>query len=371
MESNAPLKVLHLCSYYCGTDLYRNMVEALQAQGVENRVYCPVEALPAVIRQTSFPLDISPCFSRWSKLDFFHKNRLIRRDMATRYKMSDYDILHAHTLFTNGYAAYRVHRKYGIPYIVAVRNTDVNTFFKYMIHLRGLGNRILAAAKAVVFLSPAYRDRVLDTYVRPALRQKIAEKSFCIPNGIDPFWHRHAAVQKSVPAAIKVLYAGAVDQNKNVGITLAALELLRAQGHKVFFTVVGEARDEELVRALRSRDFVLMVDRVNKETLIGFYRQNQVFVMPSLRETFGLVYAEALSQGVPVLYTAGQGFDGQFPPGQVGYPVDPRDPADIAQKILLCRQDFAVRSLQAREASRRFDWKTIAREYMTLYRRED
>lgn len=40
--------------------------------------------------------------------------------------------------------------------------------------------------------------------------------------------------------------------------------------------------------------------------------------MPSHKETFGLVYAEAMSQGLPIIYTKNQGFDGQFPDGYVG-----------------------------------------------------
>ena len=45
--------------------------------------------------------------------------------------------------------------------------------------------------------------------------------------------------------------------------------------------------------------------------------------MTSLGESFGLTYAEAMSQGVPVIYSKGQGFDGQFKEGVVGYHVDP------------------------------------------------
>ena len=37
------------------------------------------------------------------------------------------------------------------------------------------------------------------------------------------------------------------------------------------------------------------------------YRENDIYVMPSIIETFGLVYAEAMSQGLPVIYTRGQG----------------------------------------------------------------
>ena len=41
--------------------------------------------------------------------------------------------------------------------------------------------------------------------------------------------------------------------------------------------------------------------------------------MPSITETFGLVYGEALSQGLLIIYTKGQGFDGQIKEKLAGY----------------------------------------------------
>lgn len=59
------------------------------------------------------------------------------------YNLYDYDLIHAHTLFTNGYSAMKLAEKYDRPYIVTVRSTDINFFFKYFIHLRGFGLGVL------------------------------------------------------------------------------------------------------------------------------------------------------------------------------------------------------------------------------------
>lgn len=56
--------------------------------------------------------------------------------------------------------------------------------------------------------------------------------------------------------------------------------------------------------------------------------------MPSFTESFGLVYAEAMSQGLPVIYSKGQGFDGQFAEGVVGYHVDAHDPEELCENII-------------------------------------
>ena len=55
--------------------------------------------------------------------------------------------------------------------------------------------------------------------------------------------------------------------------------------------------------------------------------------MPSFTESFGLVYAEAMSQGLPVIYSEGQGFDNQFPEGTVGYHVSAYDATSVADGI--------------------------------------
>ncbi len=90
------------------------------------------------------------------------------------------------------------------------------------------------------------------------------------------------------------------------------------------------------------------------QALMPLYREADVFLLPSRRETFGLVYAEAISQGLPVLYGRGQGFDGQFEDGRVGYAVDPDDPVAIADKVLSILGDYARFSASALAGSARF-----------------
>ena len=48
----------------------------------------------------------------------------------------------------------------------------------------------------------------------------------------------------------------------------------------------------------------------DKKTLKNLYRENDMFVMPSKNETFGLVYIEALLQGLPILYAKNEGIEG-------------------------------------------------------------
>jgi len=101
--------------------------------------------------------------------------------------------------------------------------------------------------------------------------------------------------------------------------------------------------------------------------LIAHYRTQHVLVVPSFHETFGMVYAEALSQGVPVVYSRGEGFDGQFADGEVGFACDPRQPSSIASAIERVVGDYEALSVRALAGSQRFDWSRIADRYRELY----
>ena len=74
-----------------------------------------------------------------------------------------------------------------------------------------------------------------------------------------------------------------------------------------------------------------------------------------------------MSQGLPVIYSKGQGFDGQFEDGTVGYAVNSLDHNDIAEKIIKIFYDYETKSKNCIELFNKFDWKTIACDYLSLY----
>ena len=80
-----------------------------------------------------------------------------------------------------------------------------------------------------------------------------------------------------------------------------------------------------------------------------------------------MVYVEAMSQGLPVIYTKEQGFDGNFEEGEVGYHVVYNNPIEIAKRIMDIKADYSNISKNAIEGSKRFNWDNISDEYIELY----
>lgn len=89
------------------------------------------------------------------------------------------------------------------------------------------------------------------------------------------------------------------------------------------------------------------------------------FVLPSLRETFGLVFVEALFAGTPIIYPAGTAVDGFFDECGFAIPVDARDPRSIAAAMArACRDERALKeelaAWQSSDHARQFMRPAIA-----------
>lgn len=362
-------KTLQLCSYYMGTPLYQNLFDELTALGFDHDIvyYAATNAMKPP--ENRHNLISSHAYRPGERLFFKTRHRKVYDDLLVKLNLEDYNLSHAHSLVSNGYLAYRLKQEFGIPYIVAVRNADIYTIFRYLRHLIPVGRKVMMEAERVVFLSPAYRQQVISRYVPVHARDEVWRRSVVIPNGIDRFYFDHPPAKTARSEVLRLAYVGRIDDpNKNVRTIIKACDLLVAAGRKLELTLAGRLRGRWPGLTFPRRDYLRMVGPQPKEGVRQVLDEADIFVMPSKHETFGLVYAEALSQATPVIYTRGQGFDGHLPDGEVGYSVAYNDPIELARNIELIAQNWETLSANALAASQRFAWSKIALRYAEIYR---
>ncbi|MHA7139621.1 glycosyltransferase family 4 protein [Rossellomorea arthrocnemi] len=309
---------------------------------------------------------------------FLYHNKISKqmKEIEKSIQAKEIDFIHAHTVFSDGGTAYKLNRKYGIDYIVSVRNTDINFFYKYAIHLRPLMYKILKNAKAVVFISHAYKHKTLDLLPDKVLSE-IRDKCYVIPNGIDDYWHDQVLSEGRIKESnnVKLLFIGLIDENKNLSTVIKACEKLIRDGYSASLEVVGngplEAQSKELCKELGIEDNVVFHGYVKDQAkILSIMDQSDVFVMPSFRETFGLVYIEAMSRGLPVIYSYEQGIDGFFKEGEVGYSVDPDQSESITEAIKKITLNYDEMSAKCVYESKQFNWDSVSKEYINLYTKE-
>jgi len=101
--------------------------------------------------------------------------------------------------------------------------------------------------------------------------------------------------------------------------------------------------------------------------LLGHYRWSHVLAVPSFTESFGLVYGEAMTQASPVIYTRGQGFDGFFPDGTVGFAVNPKDAGEIADRVFDLHRNYSFFSRNSVRLAEQFRWADKVSELCRVY----
>lgn len=370
------MNLLHICCNFAGTSVFADLFTRLADLGVAQQVYVPEKRAGNMgardPHRADLPVHYRLIVRPWDRFLYYTKARRALPDLLAHVRVAADTLVHAHTLFTDGGLAYRLHRQRGTPYVVTIRATDVAYFFPYMPHLRGHGLKILRAAQRVVFLSPAHRDTVLTRYVPARHRAAIAAKSAVIPNGLDAAWLDGTPKAWQPGQPLRLAFAGKLNRVKQPLVAVEAVAALRKTLPEadIALHIAGSGSLERRLRAhpgIKEGWVVPHGQLTGRPALKAFYHACHLFLLPSTAETFGLVYLEAMSQGLPVLYTRGQGFDGQFPEGEVGFAIDPRDPAAIAAAAQEALVGYAERSARCVAAAAALTWEVIAQRWLALY----
>jgi len=370
-QGDIVMNVLHICTFYHRAMIFYDSITALGKIGVNSNVFNAVAKGTVIDDEYKGIMDDrvihTECFNKLDRYLFFYKQRKIYNAICRETNISAYDLIHSHTLFNGGYAAYRLKKRFGIPYVISVRDTDVNYFLKIPF-LKIVANRIIQESSGIQFLSKPYKDDFILKYLDRKLLNDFQDKSVIIGNGVESFWLQNKNTSKQLHQnVVKALYTGRINANKNMGTTLAALDIIKNQGYSICFTVAGKIESKRVFRMLEKSENTKVLRHMKKEELLHVFREHDIFIMPSIKETFGRVYAEAISQGLPVIYSKGQGFDGNFDDGVVGYAVPSRDSGYIADCIIKILNDYEKISERCIEKSVIFDWDDIAANLKYLY----
>ena len=184
--------VFHLCSDYARQALYGELLRAIAAPGMRQFMYVPTRTaaeldVGRITDDPSIDFRFQHLLRPYHRVLFRTKVRRVLSDVLSNTPVVQFRLVHAHFLYSDGAVARRLQKAHGLPYLVAVRNADLNAFMRYRPDLAGVRNDVLRHASRVVFLSQAYREAVVAR-LPPALREVVLAKALVVPNGIGPDW---------------------------------------------------------------------------------------------------------------------------------------------------------------------------------------
>ena len=369
-------QILHITNDFSGSRVYNQLVQAIDLQGVQQSIFTTIRKQEewgknnVDFTTSESTIHYSDNWTPWHRVSFRHKTKSNYKHLLQAINPLKIKHVHAHTLFSDGVLALKLKKDYGIPYTVTIRNTDINIFMRFMWHTWGIGKSVIENANRVVCISPAHIERVKQWSACPIV---FTDKVINIPNGVNRYWLEHLSCKQNPPQqkdSFNLLYMGNFSSNKNLPrLMQSVLKLKETREGLKLYIIGGEGSDTGWIETYAKKypqAFHLYGIVQDKNKIRSIMRQCQIFTMPSLTETFGLVYVEALSQGLPILYTKGEGVDGFFSPSY-GESCNPRSIQDISEKIekmLIHYEDYSIEEEYLRL---HFDWDLIGNKYLQIF----
>lgn len=382
------MHILHISNSYGGTAVYEHLYTELDELGIRQTVYVPlnyknhsrVGNQMIDFKTQGSRIVYSTILKSWHRVLYKAKIHRIVDDLEKSMNLKDVDMIHASTQCMDGAVAYEIHCKTGIPYITAIRNTDVNDYYKVFFWYKAYFSKILLKAEKIIFISPKYKEHFLGSVLSQEIASQVEGKMQVLPNGIDDFFLQNQQHEpKVLKPEVQMLFVSAFKTGKGLIETIKAIDVLRDSGLNISLRAIGRGlpnrgNDVAYVQTVedlaKDRDWVHLEDFKRPKELLEPMRGADIFVMPSKPETFGLVYVEALSQNLPIIYASGQGFDGFYEDGKVGYPAVAGDVKDIAYKIKLLIENYqqVSQNISQIDLNETFCWTMIAKKYQHIYK---
>ena len=295
--------------------------------------------------------------------------RTIRRTVLALHAAEPFDVIHAHFIYPEGVIAARLGAELGIP-VVSSEHAMWRPWLDRHPAVRRQVQRALPQIACVTTVSETLRRTIVELFgdVVPVevIPNVVDDQVFVARRPDEPRDQGH------------LLFVGLIRHVKGLDVLVRALGHLLPDHPSLHLTVAGGAfyrsyeRDatevRSLVAALGLQDRVRFIGEVAPPDVATLMRRSALLVVPSRRESFSLVTAEALASGTPVVATRCGGPEEILTP-DTGELVPVGDPAALAIAIeaTLSRRYDPQRLRQY--AVERFGRAAAARRLGSLYAR--
>lgn len=281
---------------------------------------------------------------------------------------SDFDLLDAHFVYPDGFAAVLLGRWLGKPVVVSARGSDINLYKDFPL-IRKLLVFTLQRAHRVIAVSHALKQVIVSLGVNP-------EKVTVVPNGVDrekffPIDKSHARQKLGLPDRAILLSVGNITPVKGFDLLISAIKVLVDQYRRtdLFLVIVGEGPHrielENLVASQGLASHVRFAGDIPHEQLNYWYGAADLCCLASVREGWPNVVLEALACGRPVIGTKVGGIPEILTTPAVGILTE-RDARSLADAINQGLERIWDVDIIANHA-RLFSWSSVARAVLDVF----
>jgi glycosyltransferase involved in cell wall biosynthesis len=162
------------------------------------------------------------------------------------------------------------------------------------------------------------------------------------------------AAQQSDIHPPTVIYAGYLSKRKGVEHLLSAFIKVIDKIPRARLIMIGEGHQsknlKQMIQIAEIEQNVTLTGFVEPRDVSTYYNEGDIFVLPSLEDTFGVVATEAMASGLTVICSKYAGFSSHMTHGTNGYVVDPTDHDELANHMILLLESPELRKTMNKNA---------------------
>lgn len=212
-------------------------------------------------------------------------------------KYSQINLIHCHGSILSGTLGYLISKRLKIPFIITEHQGPFSLTSKNF-WKKTWTKFIMQRANAVLTVSEHLKQEILNSGIRP-------KNIIVTHNPVDTDLFN----TKSNKTHYKnILFAGRLDEFKGAFRCVKAFELIYRNNPEWKLTIIGDGEEYNVIKNYLKKnealnDIVILKGHKNKTELPEEMQNADFFLFPSRHESFGLVVAEAMACGLPVVVT--------------------------------------------------------------------
>lgn len=201
-----------------------------------------------------------------------------------------------------------------------------------------------------------------------------------IPNPVDlnRFKQEAEPLPQFQDGKLNILFVGRFgERRKGLKYLLRAFNYVCQQMPNVRLIIVGKGNTKGYMRYLRNNNIrdVIFTGFVSDDELPRYYKSSHVFCAPSIGgESFGIVLAEAMASGLPVVASDIPGYASVLEHGKQGVLFEPKNVEMLAMSLIRILADSQLRqtmSIAGREKATQYSWKLVSQRVLEFYERSE
>lgn len=327
--------------------------------------------LDKIINKTNLPSNIKifPTPIPYLPINFFYKIlgylHFLSANNVIKKNRIKFDLIHSHFTWTAGYVGAKLKQKYKKPLIITIHenpnwlNEETNNKNK----------QILWTWKNADILIRVNKNSLNKL-------KKINNKSIYISNGYNNklfFIKNKNDAQKKLNLPINkkiLLNIGNLEKIKGQEYLIKAVNKMISKNKNILCLIIGEGSQrkklEDIIKFYKLENYVKLVGLIPHQEINTWLNTCDLFIFPSIKESFGIAQLEAMACGKPIVATHNEGSDEIITNPKIGFLISPKNSTSLS-KAIVKSLNIKWDSEYIQNSAKNFQWNKICNQIYKQY----